>query len=114
MGDDVKCSGSETSLEQCLHKTVDDCSSGEGAGGICTKLLKLIGGSGPHEGNIFWDGKPVCDDTFTDNSHGNQNAKVVCRMLGYSGGVFTRESHFGRVSDDFSMDDVRCSGTETN
>ena len=37
--DDVKCNGSETSLKQCKHKTVDDCSSGEGAGVICSGKL---------------------------------------------------------------------------
>ena len=34
-----------------------------------------MGGSGPHEGNIFVGGKPVCDDY-----HGVQNALVVCRF----------------------------------
>ena len=34
------------------------------------------------------------------------------RELGYDGGNFTEKSHFGHVSDDFAMDDVKCKGTE--
>ena len=34
-----------------------------------------MGGSGPHEGNIFVGGLPVCDD-----GHDAQNALVVCRF----------------------------------
>ena len=37
--------------------------------------MKLVGGSGPHEGNIFVGGLPVCDD-----HHDAQNALVVCRF----------------------------------
>ena len=40
-----------------------------------TSEVKLIGGSGPHEGNIFVGGLPVCDDL-----HDAENAVVVCRF----------------------------------
>jgi hypothetical protein len=40
--------------------------------------IELRGGSGMHEGNIFVDGKPVCDDNFDNN-----DAKVVCRLVHY-------------------------------
>ena len=36
--------------------------------------VKLVGGSGPHEGHIFVGGLPVCDD-----DHNAKNALVVCR-----------------------------------
>ena len=92
-----------------------------------------MGGSGPHEGNIFVGGFPVCDD-----HHGVENARVVCRfdesktgvfisttfqgvssqklprMMGYSFGLHTKDSHFGQVSHTFGMDDVRCTGNETS
>ena len=33
--DDVSCRGNEKYLEDCPHKTTDDCGAGEGAGVIC-------------------------------------------------------------------------------
>ena len=35
-------------------------------------------------------------------------------MLGYDAGQFTKMSQFGRVSNDFGMDEVRCIGNETS
>jgi len=69
--------------------------------------IELVGGSGPHEGNIMLNGQPVCD---SNNSPGN--ALVVCRQLGYLGGHATWGSHFGEVSGDFAMVSVNCTGTE--
>ena len=40
-----------------------------------TSEVRLVGGSGPHEGNILVGGLPVCDD-----GHDAQNALVVCRL----------------------------------
>ena len=37
--------------------------------------VKLVGGKGAHEGNIFVGGAPVCDDGFDAD-----NALVVCRF----------------------------------
>ena len=37
--------------------------------------VTLVGGTGPHEGNILVGGLPVCDD-----GHDAQNALVVCRF----------------------------------
>jgi len=70
-------------------------------------VIELVGGSGPHEGNIMLYGRPVCDDIATP-----ENAQVVCRQLGYLGGYILTESFFGPVSSDFVMDDVNCNGTE--
>ena len=39
-------------------------------------VVKLVGGSGPHEGNIFVGSLPVCDD-----GHDTANARVVCRFV---------------------------------
>ena len=41
---------------------------------LCTSV-ELRGGKAPWEGNIFVDGQPVCDDTYT----GEEIATVVCR-----------------------------------
>lgn len=40
--------------------------------------IELKGGSSPIEGNVFVNGKPVCDDLWDDD-----DATVACRMLGY-------------------------------
>ena len=42
----------------------------------------LIGGTKGSEGNVFIDGKPVCDDDWDLN-----DAKVACRQLGFSNAV---------------------------
>ena len=40
--DDVKCTGTEDTLEDCPHKSQDDCGPREGAGVICYgKYMKL-------------------------------------------------------------------------
>ena len=64
----------------------------------------------PHEGNVFIGDKPVCDDGWDDN-----DGSVVCRELGY--GLLsriTKQSHFGTVPAVFAMDDVACTGEESN
>ena len=35
-------------------------------------------------------------------------------MLGYNGGQFMVMSQFGRVDEDFGMDNVKCVGSETS
>ena len=39
----------------------------------------------------------------------------MCRQLGYVGGALkiTKKSYFGRVNEVFAMDNVNCSGKET-
>merc|ERR1712130_481265 len=105
----------------CFLKSsrVKDVPSSEAISGECTHRvniqgLELRGGlSGEHEGNIFLDGRPVCDDGFSGDENGNENALVVCRMLGFQGfQAFRMNSYFGGVPDDFIMDNVRCVGTE--
>ena len=39
--------------------------------------IELRGGRSRNEGNVFVDGKPVCDDMWDEN-----DAIVACRMLG--------------------------------
>ncbi|XP_078337377.1 scavenger receptor class A member 5-like [Crassostrea virginica] len=51
----------------------------------------------------------VCDDSWDKN-----DARVVCRMLGYSTGNVTAFSsaHFGQGTGSILMDDVNCTGSE--
>ena len=70
-------------------------------------VIKLVGGTTSNEGNVMVDGKPVCDDYWD-----TKDAKVVCKMLGYTGGDAIIESAFGPTGVDFAMDDVQCNGNE--
>merc|ERR1712025_1288595 len=70
-------------------------------------VIKLVGGTTSNEGNVMVDGKPVCDDYWD-----TKDAKVVCRMLGYTGGDAIIESAYGPTGVDFAMDDVQCNGNE--
>merc|ERR550519_1116413 len=50
----------------------------------------------------------LCDDSWSD-----VDARVACRMLGYSDGRATKESRFGIVpGGDYGMDEVQCQGYE--
>ncbi|KAI8517426.1 scavenger receptor [Branchiostoma belcheri] len=82
----------------------------------CATRLRLVGGSGAHEGRLevrplgSYSWGTVCDDEF-DTS----DADVACRMLGYSEASEVRSSaYFGEGSGDIYMDDLRCSGDESS
>ena len=59
-------------------------------------------------GNVFVNGGPVCHYRWDI-----KDAAVVCRQL-FNGFAVrsTRNSEFGRVAEDFSMNYVRCTGQE--
>ena len=78
--------------------------------------VRLEGGSTPNEGfieikgsNGIWGG--ICDDSW-----GQPDADVVCRMLGYPSAetVYTKSTPFGHGTGSFVLDDVHCVGTETS
>nr|XP_054773957.1 uncharacterized protein LOC129282046 [Lytechinus pictus] len=77
--------------------------------------VRLQGGSSEYEGRVEiryqnqW--YMVCDDGW-----GIEEANVVCNQLGYDGAqsaVQLAAIDFGSNSNSFAMDDVVCSGTET-
>merc|ERR1712115_410158 len=71
-------------------------------------VTSLKGGNRPGEGNVFVNGEPVCDDGWED-----VDARVACRMLGYSNGRAISNSRFGRIpGGDYGMDNVECEGYE--
>ena len=76
--------------------------------------VRLVGGSGPHEGrvevyfNSLWG--TVCDDGWD-----LQDAIVVCHQLGYGSAVGALEfAYFGEGSGPIWYSSVLCSGSETN
>jgi len=136
--DDVNCTGSEDNLAQCQHKPwgTNNCVQTEVAGVEClpngntgmksttprpTKPtigsssifdVQLVGGKGSHEGNveILYKGRKyrICDDGW-----GEEEASVICRMLGFrKGGFPTERSHFGTEKMHILFDDVKCTGRE--
>ena len=76
--------------------------------------VRLVGGSGPHEGHVevlhngAWG--TVCDDGWD-----LQDATVVCRQLGYGRAVAALGSAtFGEGSGPIWYDNVRCNGSEAS
>lgn len=87
--------------------------------------MYLAGGTGPWEGRIEWVDQygqtaTVCDDYFGYNGmsgsvlSNNNGAEVVCRELGYSGGVFQTRSVYGAGSGFIGLDNVVCDGSEAS
>jgi len=72
----------------------------------------LEGSSGAtnSSGNVYVKGKPICDDHWSIT-----DADIVCRQLGFSRAkAATWSSKFGEAVGPYGMDDVKCSGSETN
>uniref|UniRef100_A0A8C9P112 SRCR domain-containing protein n=1 Tax=Spermophilus dauricus TaxID=99837 RepID=A0A8C9P112_SPEDA len=116
--DDVHCTGSEASLEQCPHGSwfTHNCGHHEDAGVICSDLpgVRLADGKHPCEGRveIYHNGTwgTVCDDLWSLPA-----AQVVCQQLGCGAALAApRSSLFGDGSGPIFLDDVRCTGNETN
>ncbi|MYF12626.1 MAG: sulfatase-like hydrolase/transferase [Gammaproteobacteria bacterium] len=74
--------------------------------------VRLVEGSTDLEGRveIYHNGEwgTVCDDRFASD-----DAAVVCRQLGLTGGEARREAAFGQGTGTIWMDDVQCDGTES-
>ena len=82
------------------------------ADGAAEGDVRLVNGSNDLEGRveIYHDGAwgTVCDDRFVSD-----DAEVVCRQLGHTGGEAHGRAAFGAGTGTIWMDDVRCAGGET-
>ena len=74
--------------------------------------LRLVGGTTVEEGRveIYHNGEwgTVCDDRFASN-----DAAVVCRQLGHTGGEARHQAAFGEGTGTIWLDDVQCAGSES-
>ncbi|XP_038069984.1 deleted in malignant brain tumors 1 protein-like isoform X2 [Patiria miniata] len=115
--DDVQCTGSESRLTDCSFQTSHNCDHHEDAGVICIEAgfaIRLVGGSSETQGRVevylngIWG--TICDDGW-----GLDDARVVCRQLGYSNAIRAVSSaRFGQGSGDIFFNDVACTGSETS
>ncbi|XP_071157151.1 scavenger receptor cysteine-rich domain-containing protein DMBT1-like [Mytilus edulis] len=119
--DDIDCNGTETNLGQCQRKPwgQNDCDHTEDASVICivpanaqTPTVRLVGGLTHTQGRVqvsyngVWGS--ICDDSWDD-----RDAKVVCKMLGFSRGGRALTG-IGTGTGPIWMDDVECLGSESN
>ena len=60
---------------------------------------------------IYWQNQwsTICDDLWDDN-----DASVVCKQLGYSGGSARSNAFYGKGVGIISLDDVECVGNESS
>ncbi|XP_041470263.1 deleted in malignant brain tumors 1 protein-like [Lytechinus variegatus] len=79
------------------------------------RQVRLVGGNVPSRGRVevtdrYGNYGTICDTYWSQN-----DADVVCRMLGYGGASsYSNNAEFGQSRGRILLDDVQCNGQETN
>jgi len=112
--DDIQCNGTEGNIFNCPNRGwgSHDCVHNEDVSVLCANEVRLVGDSrlkGRLE--VYHNGTwgTVCDDSFNGAS-----ARVVCYMLGFGYVGQVIGNRYGAGSGPIWLDDVQCSGTETD
>ncbi|KAL4431625.1 hypothetical protein ABPG77_001467 [Micractinium sp. CCAP 211/92] len=123
--DEVRCTGAEASLLDCAFKGWGNstCSHSQDVGVSCSSTppnpvpavkVRLVSGTKTNARagrvEVWHNGRwgTVCSDFF-----GPQEARVVCRQLGYNtAGRVWPSTRFGRGTGTIWLDDLACTGSE--
>ncbi|XP_068698547.1 deleted in malignant brain tumors 1 protein-like [Montipora foliosa] len=125
--DNVKCTGSESSIRNCPHPGwgTHNCGHHKDASVVCSLtstattttvsngMLRLVGGTRRGEGRVelyrYGAWGTVCDDDWDV-----RDAQVVCRELGFPFAISApANASFGRGSGRIWMNNVKCRGHES-
>eukprot|EP00057_Strongylocentrotus_purpuratus_P011989 XP_011666463.1 PREDICTED: deleted in malignant brain tumors 1 protein-like [Strongylocentrotus purpuratus] len=118
--DGISCESTHDNLADCYHRGigVSNCEHEEDSGAICFRgdpfKVRLTDGANDSEGRVevMYNGSwgTVCDNGWDLN-----DARVVCRMLGFDGALAaTVSARFGQDNGNILLVDVQCYGTEKN
>ena len=114
-----ECLDLDTENNNDNHETTESClvQNTQSFTDLVMPVIRLVGGRWFREGRVevLYNGTygTICDDNWTD-----VNAKVVCKMLGFTAGtsVFGDDmiKRFGRGIGNIILESVKCTGEETS
>ncbi|CAC5369481.1 DMBT1 [Mytilus coruscus] len=115
--DDLACDGTEHDISACKFRGwgSSSCNHRKDVVVQCQTRVRLVDGPTPSRGRVevMYRGEwgTICDDSF-----GQEEATVVCRMLGYHNSNYRLygSSHYNEGLGKIWMDDLSCDGSESD
>lgn len=117
--DRLRCPSGKCLTEEELCDGKDDCGNKFDEQSCRHKpnlRIRLVGGRNSAEGRVEVKAFDYAFGGICDDGFGLAEASVVCRQLGFTMGAEKAEinSHFGSGSGQILMDEVRCTGNESD